>query len=65
MATPGQATPSFVQVKQSPKEPDVDFMDGLKDVIIKTISWEGLWDLLLQLLGFANLIKNGNKLYAQ
>ena len=50
-ATPGQATPSFVQVKRSPNEP---YIPGLKDVIIKTISQAGLPDLLLQLLAFDN-----------
>ena len=57
IATPGPATTSFVQVKQSPKEPDVDFMDGLKDVIIKTVSLAGLLHLLLLLLAFDNANK--------
>ena len=57
IAAPGQATPSFVQVKQSPKEPYVDFTAGLKDVIIKSISQADLPDLLLQLLAFGNANK--------
>ena len=56
-ATPGQATPSFVQVKQSPNEPNGDFIAPLKDVIIKTVSQAGSQDLLLQLLAFDNANK--------
>ena len=50
--TPGQASISFSQIKQSNGEPCVDFIARLRQNLNKTVSQPGLRDMLMQVLAF-------------